>query len=221
MLDDSNQSLAYQRMRKAIIYCTYAPGQKLSTRELEDSLGFGRTPIREALVMLSVQGLVYTVPQSGTYVSKIDMQAAEDLLYIREHLEKSVVMECCARLAPKDCATLADTLADEQAAIDRHDALGFFDNDNRFHDGLYAVAGRTAIRDWLDASNTHLERFRWLRTQVVDLDWQIIHDQHIEIFGAIRSRDPEQASYVCSTHLHLMATEQPAVRAAFPTYFKE
>lgn len=220
MLDNSSQSLAYQKMRDAIIHCEYVPGQKLSTRELEETFQLGRTPIREALVMLSVQGLIYTVPQSGTYVSKIDLSAASDLLFIRERIETSVVVESCARANDEGLTSLRATLDDEQAAIDNRDALAFFNCDNRFHDQLYQIADRVSIREWLNESNTHLERFRWLRTQVMTLDWTIIQSQHEDMYAAICERDTEQASYLCSVHLHLMDSEKDAVVAAFPDYFK-
>ena len=92
----SFQAVAYDKIREDIIFCRLAPGQKLSARILEETLGLGRTPVREALVRLGQEGMVFTVPQSGTYVSKIDLQSAENARYVRENLERSVAVECCA-----------------------------------------------------------------------------------------------------------------------------
>lgn len=82
------QTSAYDQIRQDIIFCTLIPGQKISVKTMEDNLGIGRTPVREALVRLSQQGLVQTVPQSGTYVSRISLREAENARYVREHLEK-------------------------------------------------------------------------------------------------------------------------------------
>lgn len=218
---DSNsfQVAAYDRIRQDIILCKLAPGQKLSARLLEESLGLGRTPVREALVRLGQEGLVSTIPQSGTYVSKISMQSAENALYMREHLECSVAMECCARIDQTGCETLEGILALQDKALRNRDSAAFYVHDNAFHKELYHIAGRDQVWDWVQSCNTDLQRFRWLRTQVEELDWADIERQHIALYAAISNKDTHEAAYLTSAHLHLMSAEQNSVRAAFPCYF--
>ncbi len=265
---DSNsfQVAAYDRIRQDIILCKLAPGQKLSARLLEESLGLGRTPVREALVRLGQEGLVSTIPQSGTYVSKISMQSAENALYMREHLECSVAMECCARIDGQEglvstipqsgtyvskismqsaenalymrehlecsvameccaridqtgCETLEGILALQDKALRNRDSAAFYVHDNAFHKELYHIAGRDQVWDWVQSCNTDLQRFRWLRTQVEELDWADIERQHIALYAAISNKDTHEAAYLTSAHLHLMSAEQDSVRAAFPCYF--
>ena len=218
---DSNsfQVAAYDRIRQDIILCKLAPGQKLSARLLEESLGLGRTPVREALVRLGQEGLVSTIPQSGTYVSKISMQSAENALYMREHLECSVAMECCARIDQTGCETLEGILALQDKALRNRDSAAFYVHDNAFHKELYRIAGRDQVWDWVQSCNTDLQRFRWLRTQVEELDWADIERQHIALYAAISNKDTHEAAYLTSAHLHLMSAEQDSVRAAFPCYF--
>lgn len=218
---DSNsfQVAAYDRIRQDIILCKLAPDQKLSARLLEESLGLGRTPVREALVRLGQEGLVSTIPQSGTYVSKISMQSAENALYMREHLECSVAMECCARIDQTGCETLEGILALQDKALRNRDSAAFYVHDNAFHKELYHIAGRDQVWDWVQSCNTDLQRFRWLRTQVEELDWADIERQHIALYAAISNKDTHEAAYLTSAHLHLMSAEQDSVRAAFPCYF--
>lgn len=218
---DSNsfQVAAYDRIRQDIILCKLAPGQKLSARLLEESLGLGRTPVREALVRLGQEGLVSTIPQSGTYVSKISMQSAENALYMREHLECSVAMECCACIDQTGCETLEGILALQDKALRNRDSAAFYVHDNAFHKELYHIAGRDQVWDWVQSCNTDLQRFRWLRTQVEELDWADIERQHIALYAAISNKDTHEAAYLTSAHLHLMSAEQDSVRAAFPCYF--
>lgn len=216
---NSFQVAAYDRIRQDIILCKLAPGQKLSARLLEESLGLGRTPVREALVRLGQEGLVSTIPQSGTYVSKISMQSAENALYMREHLECSVAMECCARIDQTGCETLEGILALQDKALRNRDSAAFYVHDNAFHKELYHIAGRDQVWDWVQSCNTDLQRFRWLRTQVEELDWADIERQHIALYAAISNKDTHEAAYLTSAHLHLMSAEQDSVRAAFPCYF--
>lgn len=217
-----NQSLAYSAydaIREEIIYCRLTPGQKLSARALEERLGVGRTPIRESLVRLGEQGLVYAIPQSGTYVSRINLRMAENARFMREHLEHSIIIECCARVNDTSALMLEELIAKQEDAVAAHDALNFFKLDNSFHETLFSIAGKHDIWKIIELSNTHLERFRWLRTQVAELDWESIMEQHRLMLAAVKAGDTEEAGFLSTAHLHLMAAEQNAVVNAFPDYF--
>ena len=218
-VETSLQTLAFDRIREDIVFCRLKPGQKVSARMLEEQLGLGRTPVREALVRLGEQGLVYTIPQSGTFISKINLHAAENARYVREHLERSVTVECCARLTNDDITLLENLLDQQIRAFSGDDATVFFKSDNHFHEELFRIAGREEIWSWIQTQNTHLERFRWLRTQAASLDWREILQQHRQLFQALAERNPEEAEYLTARHLHLMTTEQDAVLDAFPDYF--
>ena len=211
--------VAYHTLRRDIIYCDLKPGQKLSVRELEERFGLGRTPVREALVRLSELGLVYTIPQSGTYVSRIDLQRAEDARFMREHLESSVIMECCARLTDEGRASLERVIDEQEQAVASGDARAFFEHDNEFHELIFKIAGRHTVWSTLEAHNTHLQRFRWLRTQVKGLEWDTIMSQHHQMLEAITSHDPEEANFLSIAHAHLLFSEYLAVTDAFPDYF--
>lgn len=215
----SFQAVAYDKIREDIIFCRLAPGQKLSARILEETLGLGRTPVREALVRLGQEGMVFTVPQSGTYVSKIDLQSAENARYVRENLERSVAVECCARIDQAGCDLLKGILKEQAQAVHERDSLSFFILDNQFHKAMFEIAGRTQVWQWIESCNTDLQRFRWLRTQVENLDWNAIMDQHAALYRAITSGDTDEVSYLTVAHLHLMSAEQDSVLAAFPEYF--
>lgn len=213
--------IAYHKLRQDIIYCDLTPGQKLPVRDLEEQFALGRTPVREALVRLSELGLVYTIPQSGTYVSRIDLHRAEDARFMREHLESCVIRECCARLTDEGKATLEKIIAAQEKALTANDARAFFEYDNEFHQAIFNIAGRHTVWATLEAHNTHLQRFRWLRTQVKGLDWSNIMTQHQQMLQAIMNRDPEEANFLALAHAHLMFSEYRAVTDAFPDFFDQ
>ena len=221
MSTSNYQSLAYERLRSDIVHCRLVPGQKLSAKMLEESLGVGRTPIRESLVRLSELNLVYTVPQSGTFVSKISMRSAEGARFVREHLEQQVTVECSARMTTEQLADVRGLLEREEAAIYENDAELFFDLDNAFHEYLFTAVDRHEIWMWINAIDVDLERYRWLRTQVQTLEWETIMDQHRRIYRALVNHDTEDASYMASAHMRLMTTERDAVVDAFPDYFED
>ena len=159
--ETSLQDQSYHTIRRKIVYLDYKPGEKLGVKQLCDDLDMGRTPVREALVRLAQEGLVRTVPQSGTYVSPINLTLAESACYIREHLEKQVIVECCARATSAGIEQLDRAIALQEKAMAEEDRIGFFLSDNLMHHMIFSIACRSTVWSWLEATNADLERFRW------------------------------------------------------------
>lgn len=88
----SLQDQAYNALRSKIIYAELKPGTRLSAIGLEKETGIGRTPIRESFVRLREQELVETRPKSGTYVSKISMERAENACFLRENSKEACLL---------------------------------------------------------------------------------------------------------------------------------
>ena len=215
----SLQDQAYNALRSKIIYAELKPGTRLSAIGLEKETGIGRTPIRESFVRLREQELVETRPKSGTYVSKISMERAENACFLREKLERSVLIKCCSAATPEQKCRLEQILA-ESESLDHSETRRFFDLDNLFHETCFEIAGRHMLWDWMKSVNTHFERYNWLRMVSQDLDWEPIRRQHRRILEAIKRGDTDAASYLAETHLHLMPEEQGPVIALHPDYFE-
>lgn len=217
--DESMQLQAYETIRTGIVYAKYAPGDKLQVKDLCADLGLGRTPIRESLVRLRQERLVQTVPQSGTYVSRISLESVEGARYVRENLESQISVEACARMDKNGLSELECLLLKEAKSQDMQDRRGFFDYDNLFHEKLYEIANKQQVWRWLEFISIDLQRYRWLRVQTEDLDWDSILDQHREIFHALETRDTDETHFLVSNHLHLLFSESAAVIKRFPDYF--
>lgn len=215
----SLQDQAYNALRSKIIYAELRPGTRLSAIGLEKETGIGRTPIRESFVRLREQELVETRPKSGTYVSKISMERAENACFLREKLERSVLIKCCSAATPEQKQRLEQILA-ESESLDHSETRRFFDLDNLFHETCFVIADRHMLWDWMKSVNTHFERYNWLRMVSQDLDWEPIRRQHRRILEAIKRGDTDAASYLAETHLHLMPEEQGPVIALHPDYFE-
>ena len=181
--ETSLQDQSYHTIRRKIVYLDYKPGEKLGVKQLCDDLDMGRTPVREALVRLAQEGLVRTVPQSGTYVSPINLTFAESACYIREHLEKQVIVECCARATSAGIEQLDQAIALQEKAMAEEDRIGFFLSDNLMHRMIFSIACRSTVWSWLEATNADLERFRWLRAATQRLDNRRSRPHRSELFG--------------------------------------
>jgi len=85
------QTIAYDKLKEMIVTLELKPGEKITLNKIIDTLGIGRTPIREAIIKFKDQNLVKVIPQSGTYISKIDLKQAEDAMFVRKLIEKKIV----------------------------------------------------------------------------------------------------------------------------------
>ena len=108
----------------------------------------------------------------------------------------------------------------QEKAMAEEDRIGFFLSDNLMHHMIFSIACRSTVWSWLEETNADLERFRWLRAATQVLDNQDIVNEHKQIRRAIAGRDPIEASFLVSKHLHMMFRNQTEVLDQFPEYFE-
>ncbi|KAA4867497.1 GntR family transcriptional regulator, partial [Bacteroides fragilis] len=167
------------------------------------------------------QELIKTIPQSGTFVSKIDIRSASLALYTREKLENPILQECSAKMTPQDQLTLEDILEQTDQAIMTQDKKLFFYLDKAFHRTCYKVAEKSEIWDWIESYSTHLDRFRWLRLSITELGWGRVLDEHQTLLQSMIDHNLDEVSFLCSMHMHMIIEEQEYVRQAYPDYFEK
>ena len=162
-----------------------------------------------------------TIPQSGTYVSLIDLDAAENARFVRESLETEIAGECSARIDRRGFVMMDEIMRKQEDAASRRDSLALFQNDSLFHRLLFIIAGRGEVWNWLEAMAVNLDRFRWLSILTEGLDWRDILDQHYQLCDAIVNHRPNEAHYLASVHLHKMLADEKRVIERYPNYFRE
>ncbi len=217
---ESLQNQAYEMIRERIIFAEYAPGTKLGVKELCENLDLGRTPVRESFLRLQQEDLVETVPQSGTYVSKINMRYAEAARLARECLESEVIIECCAKAKADDIERIEQTIAEQREALAAGDTRTFFEKDNAMHREFYQIADRPVIWQWLNLTNTHFERYRWLSANTLGVDPETVIGQHREMCQAISEGNTNLAAYLVHDHLQKSRYDGEKILGAFPEYFE-
>lgn len=213
------QDKAYYLIKNKILRAEYQPGNKISEKSIETDVQIGRTPVREALLHLRRDGLIKVIPQSGTFIALIDTHAALEAQFVRENIEKSIIMDSCGKISDHQAQILEDILNVQHRVLAKHDIEGFFESDERFHKMFYEITDKNLVWNWLQTLNIQLNRFRWLRLKVVDLNWDLLEQQHVQIFEAVKNNQPQQAGNLISAHLRLMLQEQTQLFQTFPEYF--
>ena len=100
------RELVFKALRKAIIKGELAPGERLMEEKLAKKLEVSRTPVREAIRMLELEGLVVMIPRRGAEVAKITIQDLKDALEVRMAIEDLSVRLACDRINEDEKETL-------------------------------------------------------------------------------------------------------------------
>lgn len=135
---------AYDFVKWAILNAVYASGDPLTETGLAHELGLSRTPVREAMLRLEVEGLVRMLPGRGAAVAEYSQQDVEDVLEARELVENHT-----ARASFRSRETLLPCLDTVHAEMRKRrrerDTAGFTDADRRFHELIVDAAGNRLL----------------------------------------------------------------------------
>ncbi|MBB1128446.1 GntR family transcriptional regulator [Limosilactobacillus balticus] len=211
---------AYDLILKKIIDAEYEPGQKISEKKIEEDLQIGRTPVREALLQLRQESLINVIPQSGTYISRIDLKDVLDARFARASVERRIMREAATiNLNEEQITNLDQIIQNEKITRENDDFPAFLESDDIFHEYFYKITNHQRVWDWLKKINIQFNRFRFLRLKVQKLSWQGLIEEHIAIYEAIKANDVNEADRLTANHMHRMLDEEDSLIKTFPNYF--
>lgn len=138
-----------RKLREAILAGRFEPGQRLRERELVERMGVSRTPIREALRKLELEGLVTTIPYRGPVVTLPTADDARELYETRAALEGQAVALFARRAGPAAIARLRGSVREAERMLARRNAAGVLAANNAFHDALAAGCGNSLLQSMI------------------------------------------------------------------------
>ena len=137
---------AYDWLKGEIMSDRLAAGQTIDDQAIAASLGLSRTPVREAIQMLRVEGFVEVIPRKGTRVAQITLEDLREVYQAITALEiESVVLAATRKPDEQELAPLRKAVADMVAARPRSDPTVWIKCDERFHRGLLTLSGNRRI----------------------------------------------------------------------------
>jgi len=194
--DGSLRDQAYRTLRRRIIDVEYQPGQRLIERDLATELRVSRIPLREALRLLSAEGLVVIVPGKGTIVSPFTPRDVRDLLDVRRGIEPLAARLAAERVDALGLARLRECLDDAHAV--EHDPKRLTKLNADFHGVLAEVCDNPLL---LTITRPLDSRMRWLFALAVELDPVAQVADHERIHAAIAAGDPDEAARLALAHV--------------------
>lgn len=211
---------AYDLISQKIIKTIYKPGSRISEKIIAADLKIGRTPIREALLRLRQEQLIDIIPQSGTYISKIDLKAVRDARFVRTSIEQEIMKQAAEIImSDSERISLEVNLQNQDKAMTIEDLNLFLDLDNEFHHFFYQLTNHEEVWSWIKTINVQFDRYRFLSLIVNQLSLNELITDHENILKAVLKNDVKQVAQFTKRHLERALEEEKAVIAEFPDYF--
>ena len=154
------RDVVFNTLRQAILKGELEPGERLMEIQLADRLGVSRTPIREAIRKLELEGLVIMVPRKGAEVARITEKDLNDVLEVRCALEELAVELACKKITKAQADELEATLATFKVAIHGKNLTEMAEMDEKFHMVIYEATGNTRLIQTLNNLREQMYRYR-------------------------------------------------------------
>lgn len=192
--------LVYQDVRERIVSMQMRPGEPVSEKQIAESHGLSRTPVREAMQRLVDERLIEVFPQSGTFVARIPNEELPEAIVIRQALERTAVELATRRATRSQHLTLASIIELQREAADANDRSGFHRADEAFHAKIAEISGYPGIWRLVLQVKTQVDRFRRL-TLTQPRRMYLVIEEHQAIYDAMIAGDA--AGAVAAMHAHL------------------
>ena len=208
----------YSDLRSQLVSLQRRPGEAVSEAEIALSYGVSRTPVREAILKLSDEGLLEIFPQSGIFVSRIPIAALPEAIIIRKALEETTARLAAERATTSQILNLRSILERQREADAADDRDAFHHADELFHATIAEVAGYPGIWTLIQQVKVHVDRYRRLTLPQQGRIARTILE-HEAILGAIEAHDAPAAGIAMQAHLERLLGDISATQNINPEFF--
>jgi len=190
----------YQDFRRKIITGAIPGGSRLVETTLAAKLKVSRTPVREALHKLALEGLLYSIPRAGYIVEEMSDHDIQDLFKTRTAIEEIVVKWAMEKITPQELELLKKNLQKTDEVIKSGETKMMMSLDNEFHQIIYKAARSKTLYKISQTLSDHTYKFRLACIHIPDIARRA-KEGHLAIYEAIRSKDPRKAQKSVEDHL--------------------
>ncbi len=189
-----------ETLREAIVSGILEPGERLMEIQLAEELGVSRTPVREAIRKLELEGFVIMVPRRGTYVADLSIKDINEVYEIRTALDVLAAGLAAERITEEELEQLERLLVEIGEAIEKDDLQKIIDIDSQFHDVLYRASRNDRLVGIINNLREQFTRFRTISIQYPGrLKSTLV--EHGRLIEAIAQRNVELAQQMAREHM--------------------
>lgn len=196
----SKREEIYNYLREEIVTLRRPPGSPISDKEISAELKISRTPVREAILRLTDEGLVTVIPSSGTFVTKIHTQALTNAKFVRTALERAAVAAAAKVATAQDISDLRKII-DDQTKAASSSQIDFYELDEAFHKRIFSISGHVEAWETILRSKAQLDRVRYLSLNNHRRLTEVI-EEHSAVIDAIEKGKQSLAEKKMLNHLN-------------------
>ncbi|WP_250479600.1 MULTISPECIES: GntR family transcriptional regulator [unclassified Caballeronia] len=187
-------------LRQFIVEGVLEPGTKLNERELCETLGISRTPLREAFKVLAAEGLLEIWPNRGASVTKLSEAELRETFELMSGLEAFSGELACERITPAEIDEIKTLHYAMLGCRTQNDLAGYYSRNQAIHDKINEAARNTALREMYLSVNRRLQALRF-RSNFQQPKWDRAIDDHEEMLKALDARDGKRLAAILRHHL--------------------
>ena len=190
----------YERLKTMAMTFAIRPGERVNEVELARSLNVSRTPLREALNRLMMEGFLTRAPNRGFIGRPLDAKQVFDLYELRRVLEASIVAIACERATDEELAELERFVkASKDRPEDDTNASSLLALDEEFHERVARLTRNEEMVRALRSINARIHYFRWIDMQ--NGKRRYTQQEHLRIVKALKERDAPAAAGMIEGHI--------------------
>lgn len=191
---------AYDKLKELIVTGALEPGEMQNEKRLAEALGVSRTPVREALLELSQEGMVTFVQGKGVEICKLTPQQIREVFEIRRVIEGYIVKKIATRLTDTDIKEIDKNIRNQEKMLLKTDRLAFIEYDKQFHLYMAARIGNEQIESIL---NNLRDQIHLMGIRAVENDSRMkqVIEEHRAIFSGLKEQNPQKALNALIHHL--------------------
>jgi len=189
----------YERIKTMAMTFAIRPGERVNEVEVAKSLNVSRTPLREALNRLMVEGFLTRAPNRGFIGRPLDAKQVFDLYELRRALEASIVAIACERATDEELAELERFVKSSKDRPEDTNASSLLALDEQFHERVAALTRNEEMARAIRSINARIHFFRWIDMQ--NGKRRYTQQEHMRIVKALKERDAPAAARLIEGHI--------------------
>jgi DNA-binding GntR family transcriptional regulator len=193
-------SMIFEKLREDILNGDYHRGDKLVEAKIAEEIGVSRTPVREALKQLELDGLVDNIPNRGVVVTGISEQDIRDIYRIRMAIETISVEWCIERMDDQDLAELQEIFDLMEFFTAKGDVDRIFELNTRFHETIYRATESRYMEHVLKDFQLFIKSTRERSLRMTGR-LETALEEHRNLLEAIKKRDVTAAKEAAKAHV--------------------
>lgn len=197
---ETKKDIAYQKIKKLITDREFIKNHTISENSLSKRLKMSRTPVREALLQLQMEGFLKIVPNKGIVVTETSINEVRDIYDMRIAIEEFVLRELAGNLEDHHFEYLESLLKEQEECLKTTDTTRYLKLDREFHEFLFRTYSNPMIVDYMSKMRDRLHSINYRMLESND-NMRLFCREHARIIEALRSNDKEKAVQEMDIHL--------------------